>query len=59
MFSLFKKNPLKKLNKQYEAKLEQAMNAQRNGDIKSYSMISAEAETIAIQIQAFERSEKK
>lgn len=59
MFSIFKKNPLKKLNKQYEAKLEQAMNAQRNGDIKSYSMITAEAETIAIQIQELEHSATK
>jgi len=59
MFSIFKKNPLKKLNKRYEAKLEQAMNAQRNGDIKSYSMITAEAETIAVQIQELESSAKK
>ena len=58
MFSIFKQNPLKKLNKRYEAKLEQAMYAQRNGDIKSYSMITAEAEKIAVQIQALERAEK-
>tara|TARA_R110000787_G_scaffold97326_3_gene200934 strand:+ start:1612 stop:1791 length:180 start_codon:yes stop_codon:yes gene_type:complete len=58
MFSIFKKNPLKKLNKRYEAKLEQAMLAQRNGDIKGYAMITAEADKIAIQIQALESSEK-
>ena len=52
MFSIFKKDPLKKLNKKYEAKLEQAMHAQRNGDIKGYSMITAEAEEIANEIQA-------
>jgi hypothetical protein len=57
MFSLFKKNPIKKLNKLYEAKLEKAMHAQRNGDIKSYSLITAEAEKIAVQIQELE-SEK-
>ncbi|PKI17992.1 DUF6435 family protein [Colwellia sp. 12G3] len=59
MFSIFKKDPVKKLNKLYEAKLEQAMHAQRNGDIKSYSMITAEAEKIANQIQEIESSTKK
>jgi hypothetical protein len=58
MFSIFKKNPVNKLNKRYEAKLEQAMNAQRNGDIKSYAMITAEAEEIANQIKVLERSTK-
>ena len=57
MFSIFKQNPIKKLNKIYEAKLEQAMYAQRNGDIKSYSMITAEAEKIAVQIKALENPE--
>jgi len=59
MFSIFKKDPVKKLNKLYEAKLEQAMKSQRNGDIKSYSMITAEAEKIAVQIKELENSTKK
>jgi hypothetical protein len=59
MFSIFKKDPIKKLNKQYEAKLEQAMYAQRNGDIKSYSMITAEADSIAMEIKALEQSIKE
>jgi hypothetical protein len=58
MFSIFKKDPLKKLNKKYEAKLEQAMDAQRNGDIKGYSMITAEAEEIANEIQALKADTK-
>lgn len=58
MFSIFKKDPLKKLNKKYEAKLEQAMHAQRNGDIKGYSMITAEAEEIANEIQTLKRGNK-
>ena len=58
MFSIFKTDPIKKLNKAYEAKLEQAMHAQRNGDIKSYSMITAEAELIANKIQELENSTK-
>jgi hypothetical protein len=59
MFSIFKTDPIKKLNKAYEAKLEQAMHAQRNGDIKSYSMITAEAELIANKIQELENLTKK
>jgi len=55
MFSLFKKDPIKKLNKLYEAKLEQAMQAQRKGDIKSYAMITAEAEKIKDKITALEK----
>jgi hypothetical protein len=44
MFSIFKKDPIKKLDKRYESKLKEAMNAQRKGDIKSYVMITAKAE---------------
>lgn len=50
MFSFFKKDPVKKLSKLYDQKLEQAMLAQRNGDIRSYAMITAEAEKIKEQI---------
>jgi hypothetical protein len=50
MFSIFKKDPIKKLNKLYESKLEEAMHAQRKGDIKSYAMITAEAEKIQMKI---------
>ena len=35
-------------------KLEQAMLAQRKGDIKSYSLLTAEAEKMWEQIQALE-----
>ncbi|GAA5140085.1 DUF6435 family protein [Thalassotalea piscium] len=60
MFSIFKKtNPIKKLNSAYEAKLEQAMHAQRNGDIKSYAMITVEAESIANKIKELESADKQ
>jgi hypothetical protein len=52
MFSIFKKDPIKKLTKIYMAKLEEGMHAQRNGDIKSYSRISTEAEAVRIEIEA-------
>jgi hypothetical protein len=58
MFGLFKSNPTKKLRKTYDIKLEQAMHAQRKGDIKTYSMLTAEAEAIWTQIQTLE-SEKQ
>lgn len=58
MFSIFKKDPSKKLNKRYEAKLEQAMLAQRDGDIKGYAMLTAEAEEIATQLNALKQTIK-
>ena len=58
MYSIFKKDPIKKLDKLYESKLEAAMHAQRKGDIKSYAMITAEAEKINIQILELQASTK-
>jgi hypothetical protein len=50
MFSIFKANPTKKLNKLLDIKLEQAMLAQRNGDIKRYSELTFEADQIQKKI---------
>ena len=58
MFGFLKSNPGKKLRKQYDMKLEQAMLAQRKGDIKSYSMLTAEAESLWQQIEAIEAENK-
>ncbi|MFA3790862.1 DUF6435 family protein [Aliiglaciecola sp. SL4] len=54
MFSIFKSDPTKKLKKQHAVKLEKAMHAQRNGDIKSYSQLTYEAEEIYTKILAIE-----
>ena len=51
MFSFLKSDPTKKLQKKYEQLLEQAMQFQRNGDIKSYSMVTSEAEKIREEIE--------
>lgn len=51
MLKWFSKDPSKKLVKAYEAKLTQAMHAQRNGDIRTYSMLSKEADDIYQEIQ--------
>ena len=57
MFSFLKPDPLKKMRKLYAEKLEQAMHAQRNGDIRSYSSITAEAEDIYKKIRDLEAAE--
>jgi hypothetical protein len=56
MFSLFKSDPTKKLKKQHAIKLEQAMHAQRKGDIMSYSKLTAEAEDIYKKIESLKES---
>ena len=50
MFGLFKKDPVKELDKKYKTKLTEAMNAQRSGDIKSYAELSAQAESILAEM---------
>ena len=50
MFSFLKNSPEKKLKKAYLAKLEEAMKAQRNGDIEKYSFLTSEAEAMLQQI---------
>jgi hypothetical protein len=50
MFSFFKSDPVKKLNKQQDIILEQAMHAQRNGDMKSFAQLTFEAEQIQKEI---------
>ena len=41
---------VKKLQKEYESKLGEAMHAQRNGDIRSYSMLTEEADKLYKQL---------
>jgi hypothetical protein len=50
MFSLFKRDEKKKLQKVYSQKLEQALHFQRNGNIRKYSELTTEAEAIKIQL---------
>ena len=51
MFNLFKSAPDKKIRKQYLAKLEEAMHAQRNGKIREYSFLTAEAEALREKLE--------
>lgn len=52
MFGLFKKDPVKKLEKEYLRLMEEAMRIQRSGDIKAYSAKVAEAEEVQQKIDA-------
>ena len=52
MFGFLKANPEKKLQAKYERLLEQGMQFQRKGDIKSYSMITADAEAVLAELEA-------
>lgn len=45
------------MKKDYFKLLEKAMHAQRNGDIKTYSMLTADAESLWQKIEAHERKE--
>ena len=51
MFWIFKKDPLKIMQKKYETLLEEAMNAQRNGKIEEFSELSYESEKLYKEIQ--------
>ena len=46
MFSFFKDRTAKKLKKKHSMLLEEAMQAQRRGDIRMYSKLTAEAEDV-------------
>ena len=54
MFGLFKKDPVKALQKKYEKLLEEAMQIQRSGDIKGYAAKMAEAEEVQKEIDALQ-----
>ena len=51
MFGLFKKDPIKKLEKNYLALMEKAMEIQRSGDLKHYARLIEESEMIQMKIQ--------
>ena len=55
MFGLFRSDPLKKLRKQYNIALQDAMQAQRHGDIRLYAELSSEADKIYQKIKLLEK----
>jgi hypothetical protein len=57
VFGLFKKSPLAKLQAQHESLSTRAFQAQRNGDIRSYSALTAEAEKLHEKIRILEQQQ--
>jgi len=57
VFGLFSSSPVKKLKKEHEALLTKAFQAQRNGDIRLYSTLTAEAEAVKAKIDAHQNDE--
>ncbi len=51
MLGFLKGDPTKKLQKAYEAKLEKALQAQRNGDLRTHGTLMEEAEAIYADLQ--------
>lgn len=56
MFGLFKKDPIKKLEKEYAQIMEHAMQVQRSGDLKAYAKVIAESEEIMNKIEAIKNN---
>ena len=48
---LFKRDPVKKLKKAYQQKMETAMHAMRRGDVRQNALLVAEAEEIRLEIE--------
>lgn len=55
MFGLFKKDPIKKLEKEYGKLMEEAMQLQRGGDIKGYAAKVAEAEALQEKMEELQK----
>ncbi len=51
MFRLFNRSPLKKWEKEHGVLVTRAFQAQRNGDIRQYSTLTAEAEALREKIE--------
>jgi len=50
MFNIFKRDPLKAAQSRLTKKLEEARDAQRNGNMALFAELSAEAESIAAEV---------
>ena len=59
MFGWLKPDPVKKLRKAYDQKLEQAMHAQRNGDMRLFADLAAEAEELWAQFEKLQAETTK
>lgn len=55
MLKFLKGDPKKKLQNEYEAKLEKALHSQRNGDLRTHGTLMEEAEKIYAELQRLEK----
>lgn len=51
MFGFFKKDPIKKLEKEYLQLMKKARDIQRNGDVIKAAFVYKEAEAIAVKME--------
>lgn len=59
MFGLFKKSPLEKLQAEHESLSTRAFQAQRNGDIRTYSALTAEAEELRKKMESLKAEQSQ
>ncbi|MEM9620349.1 MAG: DUF6435 family protein [Pseudomonadota bacterium] len=52
--ALFKRDPVKKLKKAQQQKMQAAMQAMRRGDVRENAMLVAEADKIKVEIDRLE-----
>jgi hypothetical protein len=55
MFSFFKKDPIKDLQKKRAKILEKSVQFQRSGDLRTYAKLIEEAEEITKEIEKLEK----
>ena len=58
MFGLFKKDPVKKLEKEYEQLMSKARDVQRSGDLRAYAVMIEESENILKKIDELKNAGK-
>lgn len=59
MFNLFKKDPIKNLEKKYLALMEAARDIQRSGDLRAYASKIKEAENVRNEIDELQLAKEK
>ncbi|MGK0389567.1 MAG: hypothetical protein ACI94Y_002310 [Maribacter sp.] len=58
MFGIFKKDPIKKLEKEYLKVQEEAMRIQRTGDLRAYAVKITEGEAILTKMDEIRMKKK-
>lgn len=56
---MFRSNPTKKLQRQYDKALEKCMHAQRKGDMRLFAELTSEAEALWKQIDAMNKEQEE